>query len=136
MRLIPILILAVATAAGCAELQPPEPEAPEAPVNPEQRPAPPDEPESAERDAVGGVGVTIASLGAPAEPGLWLKTPLVATPGRGRLTDTATGRSVSVDLIPLDAVRGSGSRLSLAAFQAIGAPLTSLPQLRVRRLAE
>ncbi|MDR9394595.1 MAG: hypothetical protein RI571_09825 [Roseovarius sp.] len=136
MRHVSILMLAVATAAGCAELQSPDPAVPEAPVNPVPRPAPLDEPESAERGAVGEVGVTIASLGAPAEPGSWLKTPLVATPGRGQVTDTATGRSVNVDLIPLDAARGSGSRLSLAAFQAIGAPLTSLPELRVRRLAE
>lgn len=82
------------------------------------------------------LGVTVASLGTPTEPGLWLKTPLVDTAARGRVSYAATGKSVAVDLLPLDAPPGAGSRLSLAAFRVIKAPLTALPELRVYRLAE
>ncbi|NCQ23734.1 MAG: hypothetical protein COW54_11545 [Rhodobacteraceae bacterium CG17_big_fil_post_rev_8_21_14_2_50_63_15] len=81
------------------------------------------------------LGVTIASLGTPAEPGFWLKTPLVRARAKGRVDYAATGKSVAVDLIPLDASAGAGSRLSLAGFRVIGAPLTALPELRVYRLA-
>ena len=44
------------------------------------------------------LGVTIASLGAAAEPGFWLKTPLVDAPAKGRVVYPATGQSVDVDL--------------------------------------
>jgi len=84
--------------------------------------------------ATGDLGLTVASLGTATEPGLWLKTPLVDAPGRGRVTYPVNGRTVEVDLIPLDAPRGAGSRLSLAGFQAIGAPLTGLPEVRVTGL--
>jgi len=50
---------------------------------------------------------------------------------RGRVTDAATGASVVLDLIPLDAPPGAGSRMSLAAYQRLNLPLTSLPELRV-----
>ena len=91
--------------------------------------------EAATRPA-GVLGTTIASLGSPAESGLWLKTPLVDVPGRGRVDYAATGQSVAVDLIPRDAEPGAGSQLSLAGFRALGAALTALPELRVYRLAE
>ncbi|WP_297768512.1 hypothetical protein [uncultured Roseovarius sp.] len=87
---------------------------------------------SAARD----LGTTIASLGAPGEAGLWLKTPLVDVAGRGRVDYAPSGQSVAVDLIPLAAERGAGSQLSLAAFRAIEVPLTALPELRVYRLGE
>lgn len=82
------------------------------------------------------LGATVASLGSPAEPGLWLKTPLVDTPERGRVDYAATGQSVAVDLIPLNAEPGAGSQLSLAGFRAVGASLTALPELQVYRLAQ
>ena len=44
---------------------------------------------------------------------------------------SGTGRSVTLDLLPLDADPGAGSRMSLAAYQALGLPLTALPELRV-----
>ena len=91
---------------------------------------------AAETGAARELGRTVASLGAPGEPGLWLRTPLVREPARGRVDYPATGKSVAVDLIPLDAPEGAGSRLSLAAFRLIDAPLTELPELRVYRLAE
>ncbi|MEX1235133.1 MAG: hypothetical protein WEB56_09125 [Roseovarius sp.] len=83
--------------------------------------------------AAGGraLGTTIASLGAPGEPGFWLKTPLVTAAGPGRVVYPANGKSVKVDLIALDAEPGSGSRMSLAALRVIEAPLTGLPEVQV-----
>ena len=80
------------------------------------------------------LGVTIASLGAPTEPGFWLKTPLADQPGKGRVDYPARGTSVVVDLIPLEAQPGAGSQISLAAMRLIEADLTGLPELRVFRL--
>lgn len=82
------------------------------------------------------LGVTIASLGAPTEPGFWLKTPLVSAAAKGRVDYPANGKSVAVDLIPLDGPEGAGSRMSLAAFRLLQAPLTGLPEVRVHLLAE
>gem|GEM_PF-323500 len=80
------------------------------------------------------LGTTIASLGAPSEPGIWMKTPLADSPGKGRVDDPASGGSVAVDLIPLDAPRGAGSQLSLAAMRLLGVGLTELPEVEVYRL--
>jgi len=79
------------------------------------------------------LGVTVASLGSPGEPGFWLKTPLVDGPVTGRVLYPATGKSAAVDLIPLDGPPTAGSRLSLAAMRLIGAPLTGLPEIEVFR---
>ena len=81
----------------------------------------------AERD----LGTTLASLGAVAEPGIWLKTPLVREATRGRVEYPQKGTKVAVDLIPIDGAPGSGSRLSLSAMRLLEADLTSLPELRV-----
>ncbi|MFX0545642.1 hypothetical protein ACEWPL_008870 [Roseovarius sp. S1116L3] len=91
---------------------------------------------AAAQPAAGGtdLGMTIASLGAPGEPGFWLKTPLVSKAGPGRVVYPANGKSVKVDLIPLDAEPGAGSRMSLAALRVIEAPLTGLPEVQVFRL--
>lgn len=81
-------------------------------------------PESAER----ALGSTIVSLGNAAQPGFWLETPLVTTPGSGRVVYPETGKSVQVDLIP---VADGGSRLSLPAMRLIGVPLTGLAEVEV-----
>lgn len=75
------------------------------------------------------LGTTIASLGSPTEPGIWLKTPLVTelTPGRV----TYEGTTINIELRPSGGAAGSGSQISLAAMRLIGAPLTSLPALTV-----
>ncbi|WP_171054546.1 D-galactarate dehydratase [Roseovarius arcticus] len=88
---------------------------------------------AAAQPAAGGtaLGTTIASLGAPGEPGFWLKTPLVKKPGPGRVVYPANGKSVKVDLIPLGGDAGAGSRMSLAALRVIEAPLTGLPEVQV-----
>jgi hypothetical protein len=131
------ILVAAALLAGCAQMeQTPSPAPDAAPVQEAAMPAP-DETSEARADAspaTGDLGLTVASLGTAKEPGLWLKTPLVKVPGRGRLSYAQTGRTIEVDLIPLDAPRGAGSRLSLEGFQALGAPLTGLPELRVTGL--
>src|SRR6056297_667122 len=81
------------------------------------------------------LGVTIASLGAVTEPGIWMKTPLVSSPSKGRVEYPAKGTSVAVDLIPRDGEPGGGSQLSLAAMRLLEAGLTDLPEVRVYRLA-
>ena len=127
----------VALLAGCAQMERTAPPAPDAsPAQETAMPAPDDtaRTQADQSPATGDLGTTVASLGTAKEPGLWMKTPLVTVPGRGRLSYAQTGRTVVVDLIPLDAPRGAGSRLSLAAFQALGAPLTGLPELRVTGL--
>lgn len=94
------------------------------------------EKEAAQAAGSGGtvLGRTVASLGAPSEPGFWLKTPLVSAPAKGRVVYAKTGESAQVDLIPIDGPRTGGSRLSLPAMRLLGAPLTGLPELEVYRL--
>lgn len=81
--------------------------------------------------SIGTLGRTVASLGNAAEPGLWLKTPLVTVEQPGRVYYEATNSTVDVTLIPIDGPSTAGSRLSLAAMQALGAPLTGLPEVDV-----
>ncbi|MEL6465367.1 MAG: hypothetical protein AAFQ58_10405 [Pseudomonadota bacterium] len=81
--------------------------------------------------STGTLGRTVASLGNAAEPGLWLKTPLVSVEQPGRVYFPDTNTTVDVTLIPIDGPETAGSRLSLAAMQALGAPLTGLPEVDV-----
>lgn len=89
--------------------------------------------QAAQEPASGGhkIGVTIASLGSPTEPGFWLKTPLVSSQRPGRVIYPATGKSVQVTLMPIEGPATAGSRMSLAALRLIGAPLTGLPEVEV-----
>lgn len=75
-------------------------------------------------------GFTVASLGDATQPGLWIETPLV---DRERVATVVApnGTTVEVTARPSGGERGSGSRLSLAAFQALGLNLTSLPTVTV-----
>ncbi|WP_298969935.1 hypothetical protein [uncultured Roseobacter sp.] len=77
------------------------------------------------------LGQTVASLGSPAEPGFWLKTPLVQAETAGRVRDPATGLSVAVTLIPIDGPETAGSRLSLSAMRLLEVNLTDLVTLQV-----
>jgi hypothetical protein len=77
------------------------------------------------------LGTTVASLGSPTEPGFWLKTPLVSAPSKGKVIYPANGKSVAVELIPLDGPKTAGSQLSLPAMRLIEAPLTGLPEVQV-----
>lgn len=87
----------------------------------------------AEGDTASGDGVrgfTVASLGDATVPGLWIETPLV---DRERVVTVVAPNGTTVDVTarPSGGERGSGSRLSLAAFQALGMNLTSLPTVTV-----
>ena len=75
------------------------------------------------------LGTTIASLGSPTEPGIWMKTPLVSAVTEGRVE--YNGKSVNVELRPSGGAAGSGSQISLAAMRLLEAPLTGLPEVTV-----
>ena len=81
--------------------------------------------------ASGLIGQTVASLGDPTQPGFWLETPLVSTLVAGAVVNPETGARVAVDLRPIAAPEGSGSRISLAALRALGATLTDLVTVEV-----
>lgn len=70
------------------------------------------------------LGKAVVALGPPAETGLWVQSVLVTTKGQGRVVAPG-GQSLAVELRP-----GSGGALmSLSAYQALGLPLTGLPEL-------
>lgn len=75
------------------------------------------------------LGVTVVSLGDPAEGGMWLKTPLVSEQRTGQVR--YRGTVVAVTLLPLDLPVGSGSQISVRAMQALGASLTDLVEVNV-----
>ncbi|PJI92304.1 hypothetical protein BC777_1149 [Yoonia maricola] len=154
MRLI--LILPIAAVAGCSTpsfqglfgtTQPPAITAPTPTLDPTPPPPPPANAVTAdefdttsEEDRAAAVveeepagdqalGTTIAALGPPAEPGIWLKTPLVDALTPGRIS--YQGKTINVELRPSGGAAGSGSQISLAAMRLIEAPLTSLPELTV-----
>ena len=77
------------------------------------------------------LGTTIASLGSPTEPGIWLRTGLVTELVQGRAA--YQGTSVNVELRPSGGPASAGSQISLAAMRLLGAPLTGLPELTVFR---
>ncbi len=66
----------------------------------------------------GRLGETVATLGDPTRPGLWLETPLVSTETPGRVV-AENGNSLDLTLLPIEGDAGAGSRLSLAAMRAI-----------------
>ena len=74
----------------------------------------------------GSLGVTVASLGTPAQTGLWLKPPLVKAQQTGSVA--YNGKTTRVLLIPIVGEATAGSRMSL---QALGAPLTDLVSVEV-----
>lgn len=87
--------------------------------------------DAASRPASGALGKTVASLGNAAEPGLWLKTPLTGVAGPGKVA--YSGKTVEAQLIPIEGPATAGSRASLQLMQALGAPLTGLPEFTVSR---
>jgi hypothetical protein len=75
------------------------------------------------------LGATIASLGSPTEPGIWLKTPLVTVLSSGRAA--YQGKTINIELRPSGGAVGSGSQISLAAMRLLNARLNGLPELTV-----
>lgn len=94
----------------------------------ETLPAAPAKPAAA---AGGRLGTTVASLGDATQGGMWIKTPLVKTAGKGRVVDPVTGKSVDVSLIPLGGAASAGSQLSLQAMTSLGFDPTELPSVDV-----
>lgn len=80
------------------------------------------------------LGTTVASLGNPADAGLWISTPLVTSTRAGRIVYPVNGASAEVELRPSGAADGAGSQVSLQALQALRAPITGLPELEVYAL--
>ena len=76
------------------------------------------------------LGFSVTSLSDALVPGVWLETPLVNAPTTGSVV-AENGRQIAVELRPTGGARGSGSRLSLAGFTALGLPLTALTTLTV-----
>jgi hypothetical protein len=72
------------------------------------------------------LGIVVVALGPPADQGLWLSSALVTEVQQGRV-ETADGKSLTLELRPAT----GGAFLSLAAFQALGLPLTALPEVKV-----
>lgn len=130
MRVIVMAFLAFC--AGCAEFAVPVGPQPvdEAALVPEPDEAAPEAPPA----TAAAPAETLATLGNAAEPGLWLRTPLVDRQGPGRITAVETGTSLDVTLIPIDGARTAGSRASLAALQGLGVPLTAVVPIRVTPL--
>ena len=83
------------------------------------------------KTSVTGPQSTIAGLGDPGKPGLWLETPLVTAQGPGRIRLASGGGTVAVTLLPVPGESTAGSRLSLEAMRQLGAPLTELVELTV-----
>ncbi|MBY6166488.1 hypothetical protein KUW14_11590 [Pseudooceanicola nitratireducens] len=129
-----ILPLALSACANLREVGSPVPVADAAPYDGPRPPGRPGDMPATEATGplkTGDLGVTIASLGNAAEPGVWLKTPLVQQPGEGQVS--YQGRGVTAQLIPIAGPATAGSRASLQLMQQLGAPLTGLPELRVSR---
>ncbi|EAR52801.1 D-fructose-6-phosphate amidotransferase [Oceanicola granulosus HTCC2516] len=84
------------------------------------------EPEAAPSAAL---GTTQATLGSPADPGIWVKTPLVSETVMGRVE--YQGNSINVELRPSGGEAGSGSQISLPAMRLLEAPLTEIVELAV-----
>lgn len=86
---------------------------------------------AAETNAAGGeLGTVTVALGAPTEPGLWVKSALVTedTPGTVR---TGSGESIAVTLRPLGGA--GGPQISLSALQALSLPLAGLHPVTLSR---
>ena len=75
-------------------------------------------------------GITVATLGDPTDPGLWIETPFAQIEMPGRVI-SESGRVVQLMLRPSGGALGSGSRISIAAMQALGLSLTDLAILTV-----
>jgi hypothetical protein len=82
-----------------------------------------------EKTAAG--GETVASLGDPTKPGLWLETPIVSSETKGKVRVKATGATLEVTLIPIPGEATAGSRMSVEAMRALGVGLADLVELEV-----
>ena len=79
------------------------------------------------------LGIAIAALGNPAETGFWVKSDLVKSPTKGRITDLASGKKVNVDLFPAETAQ-SGTQISLSAMRALDVSLIDLPEVQITQV--
>ncbi|MFY0309074.1 hypothetical protein ACFMBG_04120 [Leisingera sp. D0M16] len=77
-----------------------------------------------------GSATTVASLGDPSLPGMWMETPLVAAEQQA-LIRTSRNTQAVVTLKPIPGAESGGSRLSISAMRALGLPLTELAEVQV-----
>jgi hypothetical protein len=77
------------------------------------------------------LGTTNVSLGAAADPGIWLKTGLVDTLVPGRVEYPANGNTVNLELRPAGGPASAASQMSLAAMRLLEIPLTALADVEV-----
>ncbi|MBY6137825.1 hypothetical protein KUV26_00070 [Leisingera daeponensis] len=77
-----------------------------------------------------GSATTVASLGDPSLPGMWMETPLVAAEQQA-LIRSSRNTQVVVTLKPVPGEASGGSRLSIGAMRALGLPLTELAEVQV-----
>lgn len=103
------------------------PAAPEAVVD---QPLPPSGPSAPVTLPLAAPAKTVAGLGDPARPGLWLETPLVQQEQPARIVGPGGGE-VRVTLLPIPGASTAGSRMSLDAMRQIGVPLTELVEVTV-----
>lgn len=151
LALLPLVLLCACSSPSLQGLfaPPPPPEAPAAPATLDPTPPPPP-PEGARTAATldtttaedraaataapapageRALGTTLATLGAPTDPGIWLKTPLTDSLVMGRAV--YKGTSINIELRPSGGAAGSGSQISLPAMRLLGAPLTGIVELEV-----
>ncbi|MBL6429271.1 D-galactarate dehydratase [Maritimibacter sp.] len=76
------------------------------------------------------LGTTVATLGSPTDPGIWMDTPLVSSVTQGRV-EAANGKSVNLELRPIDGPATAGSRISLPALRLLEVGLAGLHTLTV-----
>ena len=84
-----------------------------------------EEPVSAE------LGTTLVTLGDPADPGIWLKTPLVSSLTPGRVAYKSN--EANMELRPSGGAAGSGSEMSLPGMRVLEIPLTEIAEVTVSR---
>ena len=78
------------------------------------------------------LGTTTATLGSPADPGIWIEVPYVTEPVPGRV-ETDAGKSINLELRPSGGAEGSGAEISLPALRLLELPLTAIVELTVYR---
>ncbi|MEC7763930.1 MAG: D-galactarate dehydratase [Pseudomonadota bacterium] len=76
------------------------------------------------------LGTTVATLGSPTDPGIWMETPLVSAVTQGRV-EAENGKSVKLELRPIDGPATAGSRISLPALRLLEVGLAGLHTLSV-----
>lgn len=76
------------------------------------------------------LGTTVATLGSPTDPGIWMETPLVSSVTQGRV-EAANGKTVNLELRPIEGPSTAGSRISLPALRLLDVGLAGLHTLTV-----